>query len=213
MKIKSSTIIKALLFTFVVCIFCSILCFIPNSLKANTAYATEGISESSAVASGACGTELIWELTDDGTLRIEGEGAMSTYSNGTAPWYSYADNITAIIISDTVTSISDSAFNGCGSLKEMTLPFVGETRAASGSKGLFGYIFGESSYSGGKKIEQYYNGNSNSYRKYYYIPGGLEKVTITDADKLSYGAFYNCSMIKEINLNDSITSIEDYAFA
>ena len=36
---------------------------------------------------------------DDGAWQIEREDAMSTYSNGTAPWRSYADNITAVIIS------------------------------------------------------------------------------------------------------------------
>ena len=108
-----------------------------------------------------------------------------------------------------VTSIGSSAFSGCGSIKEITLPFVGKSRSASSSEGLFGYIFGSSSYTGGVSTEQEY---SSSYDATYYIPTKLTKVTITDAAKLSYGAFYGCTRISEIVLNNTISSVERYAF-
>ena len=102
------------------------------NINTTTAYATE-VAEHTEVASGICGTSLTWVLDSNGELHITGEGAMSTYSNGTAPWYSYADSITAIIISDAVTSISSSAFYGCDSLHEITLPFVGVSRTITTS--------------------------------------------------------------------------------
>ena len=40
----------------------------------------------------------------------------------------------------------------------------------------------------------------------------LRKVTITDAEGISANAFYGCTMIEELNLNDSITAIYDNAF-
>ena len=46
----------------------------------------------------------------------------------------------------------------------------------------------------------------------YYIPTTLKKVTITDADNIYFGAFSNCGNIVELNLNDSITQVDDYAF-
>ena len=55
----------------------------------------------------------------------------------------------------------------------------------------------------------------NSYYSqldYFYIPKTLTKVTITDANRIYEGAFSNCTMIEELNLNDSITQIDDYAF-
>ena len=94
MKIKLNIIRNTFIFAFTACVICAVLCF-NNGFKENTVYAQENLQEAAVLASGACGTGLTWNLTDDGTLRIEGEGAMSTYSNGTAPWYSYADNITA----------------------------------------------------------------------------------------------------------------------
>ena len=109
MKIKSF-VIKALLFTSVICLFCAIWCFNPNILKASTVYAAEGTSESSTIASGSCGTGLTWQLTDDGILQIEGEGAMSTYSTVTAPWYNYRSGIVSVEVGSGVTSISSGAF-------------------------------------------------------------------------------------------------------
>ena len=93
MKTKSTVIISALLLTLASCIIFAVWCLNPNSLKERVVYAAEGTSESSSIASGVCATELTWELSNDGILRIEGEGDMWTYSNGTAPWYSYVNNI------------------------------------------------------------------------------------------------------------------------
>ena len=143
MKTKSTVIISALLLTLASCIIFAVWCLNPNSLKERVVYAAEDTIESSSVASGACGTGLTWNLTDDGTLRIEGEGAMSSYSYGSAPWYEYRNSITSIVVDDAVTSISEGAFRGCNSLKEITLPFVGASRDAEDSMALFGYIFGE----------------------------------------------------------------------
>ena len=297
MKTKSTVIISALLLTLASCIFLAIWCLNPNSLKEHVVYAAEDTIEISSVASGVCGTNLTYELTDDGTLRIEGEGAMSVYSNGSAPWYEYRNSITSIVVDDAVTSISAGAFYGCNSLQEITLPFVGESRTATGPDATFGYIFGcttlntstnyySSEYKGifnglgsscvGYVSSKYgysqYNSSGvtysmlgwtsvsgttswsrsfldykvgvktssdayfsysapsgttwqyscNDYRMpstsytlqsyYYYIPSSITKVTITDATQIGTAAFMNCSNITEINLNDGITKIGDYAF-
>ena len=47
---------------------------------------------------------------------------------------------------------------------------------------------------------------------YYYIPSSLTKVSITDASKIETAAFMNCTNITELNLNNTITSVGDYAF-
>jgi len=47
---------------------------------------------------------------------------------------------------------------------------------------------------------------------YYEIPESIAKVTITDATHIPAYAFMNCENIKEINLNDEITSIGEKAF-
>ncbi|MBQ1948001.1 MAG: leucine-rich repeat protein, partial [Clostridia bacterium] len=100
--------------------------------------------------------------------------------------------LTSITVPDSITTIGSSAFSGCSALEEMTLPFIGASRTAGSSDGLFGYIFGTSSYTGGIETTQYYY-SSSSYNRVHYIPSALKKVTVTDASQLSYGAFYNCT--------------------
>ncbi len=96
------------------------------------------------VDSGTCGDNLTWELTDDGTLTISGEGEMYDYTgwSNRSPWdedeiceiifvgnvstignhaFSYCDNLTEIKIPDGVTSIGDSSFSGCDNLTSIDI--------------------------------------------------------------------------------------------
>ena len=89
----------------------------------------------------------------------------------------------------------------------MSIPFIGGTQNATGHKSLFGYIFGEAT----EGIKQKYSGVEEDI-KIYEIPSSIAKVVITNAKKLSYGAFYNCKEIIEIILNEGIETIGDYVF-
>ena len=272
------------------------LLFISETSNKVYAEATDAV----VTNSGVCGPTATWELTSDGTLHISGEGSMTEYSYGSAPWYGYAYNITSIIVDDPIISISNGAFNGCNNLKEISLPFVGESRDAIGYKATFGYIFGYDNYrisvsttynnwegiyyttadvtstlegqiqshtirssqndykaaaefiyndKGEQKYVDYYqkvnsdkyvpyqisgslntlsiprettwqyscynytyNNNYNLSSYYYFIPSSLTKVTITDANNISSAAFNGCENITELNLNNEITEIGDYAF-
>jgi len=66
------------------------------------------------IASGVCGANLTWVLTEDSTLTISGSGAMYDYSYyNKPPWYFYQHDIDTIIIGDSVTNIGEYAFDGC----------------------------------------------------------------------------------------------------
>ena len=71
---------------------------------------------------GANGSELTWTLNDDGTLVIEGQGAMEDWGLGETPWYEYRGDIRAVVIKDGVTSIGKRAFYSCFNLSSVVLP-------------------------------------------------------------------------------------------
>ena len=146
--------------------------------------------------------------------------------------------ITEVVVPNSVTSIGQGAFQGCNSLVKMTLPFVGGSRSTTtstpstassswngGSQYLFGYIFGGAIYLRNSSAKPpstdtliyqgenyyYYYGGSYYYNR-YYIPNSLREIVITDATGISADAFYNCTMLTSIKLNEGITAIYTYAF-
>ena len=122
-------------------------------------------------------------------------------------------SLTGIVIPDRVTNIGGGAFRNCSSLTSISLPFVGGSKTANnGYDQVFGYIFGyttgtSSSVSSGETYQ--YKSGSTYYC--YYIPTTLKKVTIT-GEKISNKAFYNCGMITEVTIGNSVTSIGEDAF-
>ena len=180
--------------------------FITQSV--NIAYA-EGIQEPTATATGACGTNATWTYYEDtSTLEITGSGSVNTYSAGSTPWYSYADNIKKIIVNDEITGISKGLFSGMSALEELTIPFVGRDQyispnsrdnSESNTHYPLGYMFGNDSYTGSVAVRQYYTYDylysgtyyeyCNSYTEQYYIPATLKTVTVTNATYIFYGAF------------------------
>ena len=71
--------------------------------------------------SGKCGYNLTWTLEND-TLTISGTGAMKNYTDFLyTPWFNN-HSITSIIIGNSVKSIGNYAFWGCGNLTSVTIP-------------------------------------------------------------------------------------------
>ena len=104
-------------------------------------------------------------------------------------------DMTSIVIPDSVTSIRFEAFYGCSALESITLPFVGEKADGSGATH-FGYIFGASSY----------NDNND------YVPESLKEVVITEGTSIGSFAFYNCSGLTSVTIGNGVTSIGSSAF-
>ena len=74
------------------------------------------------VASGTCGKNLSWTLTNDGTLTISGEGKMYGYiSFDPAPWYEQKDEIRSVFIEEGVTDIGGYAFYECRNLTNVVI--------------------------------------------------------------------------------------------
>ena len=78
--------------------------------------ASINVVKAGVIASGVCGTSnnLIWELTDDGTLTITGSGQMTNFAwESAVPWSSHRANITTIVLPNGLTNIGEFAFYQC----------------------------------------------------------------------------------------------------
>ncbi len=117
--------------------------------------------------------------------------------------------LTSLVIPSSVSSLPSGVLQGCGKLEELTIPFVGTSAMATSPSTvtLFGVIFGNNNTNTVKVTQKYADNSSVSYR----IPSSLKKVTVTGGSLL-YGAFYGCTMLEEIYLDDSIVSLPHYAF-
>lgn len=136
------------------------------------------------------------------------------YSVTTLGSYAFRNctRLTSVTVPQSVTSIQDSAFNGCSGLTSMTLPFVGLQRGNRRKReALFGYIFGNSYYSGGIKMTSCCTETSSGSS--FYIPSALRKVVVTDETLFGYGAFSGLSGLTSIVIGDSVTSIEAEVFS
>ena len=178
------------------------------------------------------GTE--WELTDNGTLEISGDGPMLDFASASyAPWYPLRDGITSVFveggvthvghnafaglanmtdatISGSVTSIGRSVFAGCYQLSSLTVPFIGSSPDAGGTKeGVLGYFFGESVGA----VTQYYKETDGALKgASYAIPAMLRSVTVTEAKVIPFGAFSNASSLKTVTLYPTVEKLDAYSF-
>jgi uncharacterized repeat protein (TIGR02543 family) len=71
----------------------------------------------------AAGDNLTAQLCSDSTLTFSGTGAMASYTNtNSVPWYPYRNMVKAVVMGDSITSISSYAFDGCSGLASVTIP-------------------------------------------------------------------------------------------
>ena len=97
-------------------------------------------------------------------------------------------------LGDTLQTIGFGAFEGCSSIRTMTLPFVGRSQTENT---YLGYIFGAA---------------QPDFAKGFY-PAHLERITLSGACKaLGNYAFFECETLKEITLPEDLTSIGVRAF-
>lgn len=130
-----------------------LICFfvvIILSLKGQTVWAEEKDDNTdyqriTTALNGKCGNDIVWSLSTEGKLTIDGTGSMYNYDNDSLPpWYSYREQIkdlqvigsvsrigrgafhncafSKVSLSSRITEIGDYAFKDCKSLWYITLP-------------------------------------------------------------------------------------------
>ena len=186
--------------------------------------------------SGTCGTNLTWELTNEGELIIEGTGEMTSCpwdgnyeseiktviigegvtSIGNEAFYN-CSNLTSITIPESVTSIGYSAFYDCSSLTAITLP-EGVTNigyhAFYGCGSLTAVHISDIAAWCNIKFFDYYS-NPLYYAHSLYLNGELVTQLTLPEGVTSIGelAFRGCSSLTSITLPEGVTSIGNTAFS
>ena len=80
------------------------------------------MAKAAEIAEGTCGSELTWKLSG-GVLTISGTGNMTNWTSySSAPWDSYKESITSVMIDSGVTSVGNYAFYNCSALETVSLP-------------------------------------------------------------------------------------------
>ena len=122
-------------------------------------------------------------------------------------------NLQTARIASNVSQMGESIFYNCGSLQELTLPFVGARKFVNQTAQYpLGYLFGTVAYVGGKATPQtfYDNSSANTNTTTYYVPTSLEIVKVTGGTLCS-GAFYNCDNVRTVEV-DGVATINSNAF-
>jgi hypothetical protein len=145
------------------------------------------------------------------TISLEDcEGLASLPDNA----FQNCDNLTSIVIPDTVTSIGTGVFDGCTNIESVTLPGTLNQTSIQNALSSLAANSANSSYdieitnvTTTTQISDIKTAISNSGK---YVDLALENCT--DLPSIPNSAFQNCNKITNIELPDSITTIGNNAF-
>ena len=146
--------------------------------------------------------EVKGTLSEDGTLTISGTGDMPDYFSVKAPWYDNREEIKKVVITDGVTNIGRSAFNGCVNLISVTIP---NSVASIGD-----YAFYNCYSLTSIKIP---NSVTSIGMYAFYFCTGLTSVEIPNSvTSIGENAFCDCSNLTSVTIGNSVMSIGKQAF-
>ncbi len=210
--------------------------------------ASAGSEETTTVSddSGICGVGVNFAFNSaTGTLTVTGTGNMFDFSSDNPPWSGYLDKIktisleyagsvgeyafegcislTALTISDSITSVGKYAFSGCTSLETLTVPgsvksigYDGFSECTSlktvtlneGIETLKNTVFEKCTALTSVTVPK--SVSSVPYQAFY---GCTALTSATVSSPIGNQAFEDCTALNSVTLSEGVTSIGDYAFS
>ena len=161
-------------------------------LTATTAWADD---------SGSCGNNVTYQYSESThTLTISGSGAMQNY--GTPPWYSYRNDIKAVVIDNGVSSIGHYAFQSCTNMTSVNIP------NSVTSIGFDAFVNCSSLMS-----VSIPNSVTSIGHNAFALCSSLTSVSIPNSvTSISSCLFRQCSSLTSVFIPNSVTRIEERAF-
>ena len=155
---------------------------------------------------GDCGANANYSFNGStNVLTISGTGAMSNYTAGTQPWYSYKNQITSIVVENGITAIGNLAFNSLANLASVSLP---SSLTAIGQSA-FGYCTSLASIA--------IPANVTAIGNNAFSGAGLTSISIpANVSTIGNYAFQNCASLATVTFaspNSALTSIGTSAFS
>ena len=198
-------------------------------LALTTMLAMATTANAEIVGSKAKGT--VWEVnTDTGVLKIDVEGPMGSWTQGSQPWYKYRNyikelefasatskitnyafsdlvNLEKIEIPNSVEEIGDYAFLNCAGAKEVYIPISVANWGGSVFKDCVsvGFIFTENT-TNINMTTPIWDASVGSQAEDSYVELQIESKSIGQY------AFYGLSSVTNVKLPTTLTGINDYAF-
>lgn len=198
-------------------------------LALTTMLAMATTANAEIVGSKAKGT--VWEVnTDTGVLKIDVEGPMGSWTQGSQPWYKYRNyikelefasatskitnyafsdlvNLEKIEIPNSVEEIGDYAFLNCAGAKEVYIPISVANWGGSVFKDCVsvGFIFTENT-TNINMTTPIWDASVGSQAEDGYVELQIESKSIGQY------AFYGLSSVTNVKLPTTLTGINDYAF-
>lgn len=198
-------------------------------LALTTILAMATTANAEIVGSKAKGT--VWEVnTDTGVLKIDVEGPMGSWTQGSQPWYKYRNyiteiqfpsatskitnyafsdlvNVEKIEIPNSVEEIGDYAFLNCAGVKEIYIPISIANWGGFVFKDCVsvGYIFTENT-TDINMTAPIWDASVGSKAADNYVELQIESKSIGQY------AFYGLSSVTNVKLPTTLTGINDYAF-
>lgn len=156
------------------------------------------------IASGTCGANMSWRVSDSGVLTISGTGKMDDYSTSSkAPWYSYRSQIFSVVIEEGVTGIGDYAFYMCARILTVSLP---DSLTSLGDR-CFNFCYDLTAVTIPPNVTAIAD-------HAFFGCSDLASVTLPEGvTSIGTCSFSDCSSLTGIDLPDSLTSIGQSAFS
>ena len=203
-----------------------------ESLKNAVIHYNYSPSDENSDYSGSCGENCTYSFDSaTGILTISGTGDMTDYTDSSAPetkpWLYLRDNIKSIIVEEGVTSVTNFAFSGINALLTVSLPksltSIGNTAFENCEslksvtvQGNSLQSIGYEAFSGCSSLESITLPDSikSVGDGAFFGCTSLKKANIpTAVTEIGNGMFQGCTVLEDIEIPDGVTSINSVAFS